>query len=641
MSSSSSSSSPLEPAPGSLAALVSPPCSSESPERTALLLTHADIACTPGQSLTIFSDLLSNLTHDLVLQAHRAEKLLRTQQQQHQLHLAALATTAAAPPPPPPDAASASAAAAAAATAAGTSLPPPPLSPLNEPKMPPGNPLATVPKELICTRCHLPRHTAQTLALGPSITTETGEKKKFCAKLPWKNLRGYDIYGNPCLNPNAPAKKGSAAAAAAKAGGSSGGQGSGTGGDSPASVGDDAPVKVGKGSGIVYVKCPSCDSDKIASLRFAPHLERCLGLSGRRGGRTALQKMAGSNGGSPMLGPADLANAKPVSSRKPSPEKLQQGAALAKAATPAPDDSVAVSAPHSLARAALQPAATAAAAAAAATAPPAVASATPKKKKKLGASAVGGGGGGLDTKESTPAPSLPPPALPPPPLTGSAAAKEKKRKRKDDLAAAAADPSKPKKQKTALMAKHKVPPSHAGSTGSVATATGQAPLAPFASPQKAPAGGLPSSSSATAAAQLAQPTPTHVPAALPKKPPPKPKGPKPKLHQPQPSSATGSPVVPKKTVPGMASATAAAALGKDGSPKKVKKVVKKLAGAGGGPGPGRPPGVSAKAMPGIAGKTVPGGGGGAAAGGAGGAGGGGGAGAAASVARKGLPGSGG
>ena len=578
-----------------------------------------------------------------MLQAHRAEKLLRTQQQQHQLHLAALATTAAAPPPPPPpDAASANAA---AATAARTSLPP--LSPLNEPKMPPGNPLATVPKELICTRCHLPRHTAQTLALGPSITTETGEKKKFCAKLPWKNLRGYDIYGNPCLNPNAPSKKGSAAAAAAaKAGGSSGGQGSGTGGDSPASVGDDAPVKVVKGSGIVYVKCPSCDNDKIASLRFASHLERCLGLSGRRGGRT-LQKMAGSNGGSPMLGPAaDLASAKPASSRKPSPEKLQQGAALAKAATPVPDDSVAVSAPHSLARVAPQPAATAAAAttAAATTAtaavPPTVASATPKKKKKLGASAAGGGGGGLDTKESTPAPSLPPPALaPPPPLTGSAAAKEKKRTRKDDLAAAAADPSKPKKQKTALTAKHKVPqPPHAGSTGSVATATGQAPLAPFASPQKTPAGGLPSSS--LSSAQLAQPTPTHVPAALPKKPPPKPKGPKPKLHQPQPSSATGSPVVPKKTVPGMASVTAAAAHGKDGSPKKVKKVVKKLAGAGGGPGPGRPPGVSAKAMPGIAGKTVPGGGGGGG-GAAAGAGGAGGAGASAPVARKGLPGSGG
>ena len=48
MSSGSSSSSPLEPAPGSLAALVSPPCSSSSLECTALLLTHADIACTPG-----------------------------------------------------------------------------------------------------------------------------------------------------------------------------------------------------------------------------------------------------------------------------------------------------------------------------------------------------------------------------------------------------------------------------------------------------------------------------------------------------------------------------------------------------------------------------------------------------------------
>ncbi|KAF8540055.1 hypothetical protein BDD12DRAFT_804821 [Trichophaea hybrida] len=512
----SSTSSSIEPAPGSLAAL----------------------------SLAIFSDLLSNLTHDLVLQSHRAEKLLRTQQHQHALHLSALSSPSS-------------------ADAANTSN--------NEPKMPPGNPLNTVPKELFCTRCHLPRHTPETLAMG-TITTETGEKKKFCAKLPWQNVRGHDIYGNPFPNPSATVKKGATAKKEQQ-------QGGGAAGDSPSSIIDEAPIKVGKGSGIVYFKCTSCDNEKIASSRYASHLEKCLGLSGRKSSRAAMQKMnsnGGSNSGSPMLAPADAPKG---GSRKPSPDKSGVG----KAPTPAPDEqasgSITLAIPPPVTK--LTPS----------TAPIAPSTTgTPKKKKKL-AIQPGGGTGGIDTKESTPVPSLPPPAIPPPTSssTTSTGPKEKKRKRKDETSTPADQATKPKKQKPN--------PTNNTSSSSTTSSTASKPKPKPASSTSQPTL-APSSSTNPASSQ-----------PLPKKPPPKPKSSK---SKPIPPTTTNT---PKKTVPSVSGSGAivvggvGGVGGKEGSPKKVKKVVKKPVVGQQQQQQVRPGSVAGKTVPPplqVAGKTVPG-----------------------------------
>ncbi|CCX07787.1 hypothetical protein FPQ18DRAFT_317550 [Pyronema domesticum] len=500
----SSASTTNDPAPGSLAAL----------------------------SLAIFSDLLSNLTHDLVLQTHRAEKLLRTQQQQHALHLSALSSASAATDP----------------------------NFNNEPKMPPGNPLATIPTELICTRCNLPRHTQETISMG-TILTESGEKKKFCQKLPYRNIRGCDIYGNPFPNPNAAVKKGATAAAAKK-----------DQGDSPASVGDEAPVKVGKGTGIVYFKCTSCDHEKIASSRYAAHLEKCLGLSGRKSSRAAMQKMSngGSNSGSPMLAPQDAK----TGSRKPSPEKL----GTAKASTPAPDESLLST---TVLATPVKPALSSTP-----TAPSTISNSTPKKKKKLGTAVSGG----LDTKESTPVPSLPPPAIPVPGSTGkSAPSKEKKRKRKDEGSLAGDTPAKPKKQKAQAAASNATPTSTPKPKPKPAPTSGSSvplPLAPSISPQKPPLSSTPLAS-ATGAATLA-------------KKPSKPKVPKAKSQQ-----TPGG--IPKKTVPGIQKDiikdAAASSVTKDGSPiKKIKNPVKKKSTL---PSGQSRPVIAGKSVPVVAGKTLP------------------------------------
>lgn len=240
-----------------------------------------------GLSLSIFSDLLANITHDIALQSHRSEKLLRTKQQH--LHPP---TTDGSPPP--------------AATA---------------------NPLAIVPAEIICSRCHLPQHTAHTL----ETTTAAAQKKKFCPRLPFQDAPFHDIYGNPfpTVKETAANKKGDSNKSA----------------DSPAEDGA-AAIAIAPGNGkkgaVAYFKCPCCDKEKVPPSHFAKHLEKCLGL-GRKSSRAAMAKMnnsnSGSGAGSPMLSAADATTAQgsKTASRKASPEK--------KSKSPVPLEEVAVPPP--------------------------------------------------------------------------------------------------------------------------------------------------------------------------------------------------------------------------------------------------------------------------------------------------------
>jgi len=448
--------------------------------------------------------------------------------------------------------------------------------------MPPGNPLATVPAEMICTRCHLPRHTAETLQKG-TITLENGEKKKFCAKLPWQNARGHDIYGNPFPNPTvAGGKKGKKAQAEPETASNA---------DSPT---EDTPAitgKVAKNSGIVYFKCTNCGSEKVASLRYAAHLEKCLGLSGRKCSRAAMAKMnnsgSGSNGGSPMLQPTDTAKG---ASRKPSPEKL----AIGNAATPALEDPSEMtidvaSQPPPLAMAKTNlPAPTAPVGIAATT--------TPKKKKKAAGAAV--------VKEETPAPSLSPQAVAPLPTPAKDPA-QKKRKRKDDVGEPGPTPLKPKKHKTLLtgagVAGLPLPPS-APATNITGTPKPKHNRLP--KPTINPDIPLNTNSSITPQPLAALMSPQKAPAGLPKKTKSKAQRP-PKL-----GGAAGNAGVPKKSVP-------AGAGDNDDSPKKGgrKKMLKPGAVGAGNvadktvPGMSRI-GVAGKSVPGVARKGLPGGGGG-------------------------------
>ena len=230
------------------------------------------------QVLSIYNDILANAIHEVVHEAHRAEKLLRTQQVQ---------LTAAAEVP----------------KAASTGE--------QEDKVPEqrpiGNPMAVFPKEIICPKCKLPRHTLDTLANG---TGAKEDKKKYCSKLPFQTRPLHDIYGNPSptVSVSAKEKKAKAQQAAAQAAAAA----ENANGDSAA--GDTLPggeagpaISIPNGrkpDAVVYTKCPNCSTEKIAIARFSAHLEKCLGLAGRKSSRAAMAKMSGSGSGSGAGSPA-------------------------------------------------------------------------------------------------------------------------------------------------------------------------------------------------------------------------------------------------------------------------------------------------------------------------------------------------
>jgi len=416
-----------------------------------------------------------------------------------------------------------------------------------------------------------------------TITLENGEKKKFCAKLPWQNARGHDIYGNPFPNPTVAGGKKGKKAQAAQAEAETASNADSPAEDTPAVMG-----KAAKNSGIVYFKCTNCDNEKVTSLRYAAHLEKCLGLSGRKSSRAAMAKMnnsgPGSNGGSPMLLPTDAAKG---ASRKPSPEKL----AIGNAGTPAPEDplgmTIDVALPPPVSKPNL-PAPTAPVGVAATT--------TPKKKKKAAAAAAAAG----DVKEGTPMPSIPPPAVTPAPKDPT----QKKRKRKDELGEPGTAPLKQKKQKTLLTGAGVTGSPHPPSTPTTnVTGTPKTKFNKLNKPTANSDSPLNTNSLLPPQPLAASMSPQKAPASLPKKPP------KPKAQRPPKVGGTaGISGLPKKTA-------SAGAGGSGDSPKKVKKKALKAGAVGAGnvadktvPGVPRV-GVAGKSVLGLARKGLPGGGG--------------------------------
>lgn len=144
--------------------------------------------------LSIYNDLLSNALHEVVSEAHRAEKLLRTQQVQ----LAAAAEAA-------------KSTSTSANSDSQDSSKPPDSKPAALVVV--GNPMAVFPTEIICPKCKLPRHTLDSLA---SSTGGKEDKRKYCSKLPYQNKPLHDIYGNPSPTVNVSAKEKKAKAVAAQ-----------------------------------------------------------------------------------------------------------------------------------------------------------------------------------------------------------------------------------------------------------------------------------------------------------------------------------------------------------------------------------------------------------------------------------------
>ena len=143
-----------------------------------------------------------------------------------------------------------------------------------------GNPLETT-KETICRRCRLPRLLHPMLGKG-AVAPEPG--KKFCSRRLPIEKAGYDIWGHSLasngVNTAKPKKdkkemdKGNAESGSATPPG----------------------ANVPKGA-VTFpsVKCPHCPRYLVVT-RLAPHLEKCMGISGRNASRNAMAKMDSSQG---------------------------------------------------------------------------------------------------------------------------------------------------------------------------------------------------------------------------------------------------------------------------------------------------------------------------------------------------------
>lgn len=264
------------------------------------------------ESLTksILEDVLYNIISSIALSSHRSEKILRMSSAATQAESAAVSHLDSQPPPPK-----------------GAPPPPMPSMTFNTPGAIwengrvslKGNPLKTTP-EITCPHCKLPRLMYPISGKGAQTPDLT---KEYCMLYPWVQRPGHDVYGNPFPTDMAKSKKerelmrqqlknaekesvGTPGSQDAES--VAGGEGGGTGKEIKLNTG-------GKpASYIPWHTCPNCKRSLLIT-RFAQHLEKCLGISGRQSSRNAMAKLTGQNGTGSGTGVANT----PLGSRMGTP----------------------------------------------------------------------------------------------------------------------------------------------------------------------------------------------------------------------------------------------------------------------------------------------------------------------------------
>jgi ribonuclease P/MRP protein subunit POP1 len=238
-----------------------------------------------SQTTNILDDLLSNIVFTTALSCHRSEKLLRMQSAATQAESIALANLE--PQSQKQNTTGATSIPIAETTAAKYE---------NGRVFLKGNPLKTTP-EIICPHCKLPRLMHPIMGKGmqnPDLT------KEYCMLYPFVQRSGHDVYGNPFPTDMAKSKKERELIkqqqknAEKESVGTPGSQ------DTDMAGGDTKEIKLNTGgkpaSYIPWHTCPNCKRSLLIT-RFAQHLEKCLGISGRQSSRNAMAKLTGQNGG--------------------------------------------------------------------------------------------------------------------------------------------------------------------------------------------------------------------------------------------------------------------------------------------------------------------------------------------------------
>jgi len=166
-----------------------------------------------------------------------------------------------------------------------------------------GNPLKTTP-DIICPHCKLPRLMHPIMGKGmqnPDLT------KEYCMLYPWVQRSGHDVYGNPFPTDMAKSKKERELIKQQQKNQEK--ESVGTPGSQDTDMADTNTKEIKLNTGgkpasyIPWHTCPNCKRSLLIT-RFAQHLEKCLGISGRQSSRNAMAKLAGHNGtaGSTPLG---------------------------------------------------------------------------------------------------------------------------------------------------------------------------------------------------------------------------------------------------------------------------------------------------------------------------------------------------
>ncbi|PSN69050.1 hypothetical protein BS50DRAFT_490046 [Corynespora cassiicola Philippines] len=264
----------------------------------------------------ILEDTLSNIIFSTALACHRSEKVLRMQSAATQAESLALANLE------PQSQTKGAAASQPSVPTAETSA----ARYENGRVFLKGNPLKTTP-EIICPHCKLPRLMHPIMGKGMQTPDLT---KEYCMLYPWVQRQGHDVYGNPFPTDMAKSKKERELIkqqqknAEKESVGTPGSQDTDMAGGE--SQGKEIKLNTGgkPASYIPWHTCPNCKRSLLIT-RFAQHLEKCLGISGRQSSRNAMAKLAGQNGNGSGTGVGNT----PLGSRMGTPAPGSQGGDVA------------------------------------------------------------------------------------------------------------------------------------------------------------------------------------------------------------------------------------------------------------------------------------------------------------------------
>jgi ribonuclease P/MRP protein subunit POP1 len=248
------------------------------------------------QTSDILEDLLDNIISSTVISCHRSEKVLRMQSAATQAETIALSTLEPVSQKQNPHGAASSSVPVADTPAARYE------NGLVNLK---GNPLKTTP-EIICPHCKLPRLMHPIMGKGmqhPDLT------KEYCMLYPWVQRQGHDVYGNPFPTDMAKSKKERELIKQQQKNQEKESVGTPGSQDTDMAGGDSKEIKLNTGgkpaSYIPWHTCPNCKRSLLIT-RFAQHLEKCLGISGRQSSRNAMAKLTGQNGSGSGMGNTPL-----------------------------------------------------------------------------------------------------------------------------------------------------------------------------------------------------------------------------------------------------------------------------------------------------------------------------------------------